>query len=584
MTHVFRSLVAASFATLALAGCAPSTGAEGSSASASTSADGGACLADGETALTLDAFCEGAEEYRAGCDDYVACGLWTDAAACVAAASKYDRCAPDANGDLRKLVALGLVAFDGVRAKQCSERRASRSSCTRGASGAPSTWEPDPACDAVLVGRAREGDACHSNHECADTHMCNGCPGTCVPRPKENQAYVQPSDCAPGLNAYDGRCIRRPSAGESCAPIAPSTQSRWCGSGSVCRGADQVCTPIRFLGESCDASDYCAYGTCSGGTCVRWATRGEACGFSVSGRPCTYEFTCLVNGDSSEGTCGVRANAGETCFDRWCATGLECLTPEGAIARQNPGKCEAPRGVGATCLASRVCADGLFCPGANDVAPANVCARKPTLGEACVSECDGATYCERAPGAARGVCRSKKPVGSACEVGTNQCVGANGWCESGLCVDLDPRAPRCTDARWEAAGSPALDAGAPLAPCSSVDGTREDAGAAAPDGASTTTDDLGHRGSATPDGPNAPAGQSTNRATPTVGPTANGTAGTDANTAGTDANTEGSGCSLARAPRPQNVATAALSLLGTLVFVTRRVLRRRDVRSGASCT
>ena len=304
--------------------------------------------------------------------------------------------------------------------------------------------------------------------------------------------------------------------------------------------------------------------TCSGGTCVRWATRGEACGFS--GRHCAYDLTCLASGDSFEGTCGVRANAGETCFDRWCATGLECVTPDGAIARRDAGKCEAPRGVGAACSDSRVCAGGLWCPGGNDVAPANVCARKPTLGEACVSECDGATYCERASGAARGICRSKKAVGSACEGGVQQCAGEFGWCETGRCVDLDPRAPGCADVRWEAAGSPALDAGAPLGPCSSVEGKGQDAGVAAPDGASATTDDRGH--SSTPDSPKAAAGQSTSATTPSGGPTANATAGTDANT-------EASGCSLGRAPRPRNVPTAAFPIFGALVFVMRRVVRRR---------
>ncbi|MCA9645905.1 MAG: hypothetical protein KC492_34680, partial [Myxococcales bacterium] len=171
-----------------------------------------------------------------------------------------------------------------------------------------------------------------------------------------------------------------------------------------CRGfgesAQPTCCRVYYgpkrVGESCtpsDTLDDCGPGLrCAGGTCV--ALCGDA------GKP----------------------QLGESCEFGSCAAGLWCDDSSGSA------ECAPLPGAGESCNDSFECAAGLNCV---RLQSADVCVIPGALGEACEPY-----TCGDGMGCVEGVCATKKPAGSICEV-DEECFGV---CE-GLC--LDPRPEAC---------------------------------------------------------------------------------------------------------------------------------------------
>ncbi len=200
-----------------------------------------------------------------------------------------------------------------------------------------SHWAERPvqaACTHVFVGKAKEGETCQKDDDCAPTF------GASV-------------GCGRVVGATDGTCrkIPRASSGSSCnlKPEAPFVD--------------------------CDDRSECVLGS-SGSICLGPVAKGGSCSFGATGPGTVATGTCDdgLACDSVKHLCLPPAESGEDCT-RACAKGLVCTYFEGysrcmplpkdgercngqcaGSARCILGVCGAPRAIGEPCSNQNDCA------------------------------------------------------------------------------------------------------------------------------------------------------------------------------------------------------------------------------------
>jgi hypothetical protein len=210
---------------------------------------------------------------------------------------------------------------------------------------------------------------------CAQSLNTAECDGDAVPCDLPKGTLENGFACATALQCSSGYCTGGNGACGVCAPNPRHPAGGVCENPLVdCEAeldcVENVCTPKRREGESCDDTHHCETGrklgslTCVEGTCTLLGLPGEVCQMTEGGNPycgfgtaCTTENVCVLieNGDEGdvcgtfadrvvgcpEGSCEADADdptvshcmnfgkAGESCkkvpgFER-CATGLLCM-------------------------------------------------------------------------------------------------------------------------------------------------------------------------------------------------------------------------------------------------------------------
>ena len=187
----------------------------------------------------------------ATCASFVACGLFSDQATCLAVNG------PTNFVQLTASVAAGKVKYDGHAAAVCLAATASRP-CSR----TDSTYPPPASCGQIFTGTLADHDACIVDGECA-SGLCDR------------------STCG------NERCCRGVCMGAGArAPLGATCGLVPCQDGTYCDG-NAVCSPLRPAGSPCgDAVGSCALGSAcvaavagdtSTAVCGRYPSEGEAC-------------------------------------------------------------------------------------------------------------------------------------------------------------------------------------------------------------------------------------------------------------------------------------------------------------------
>jgi hypothetical protein len=319
-------------------------------------------------------------------------------------------------------------------------------------------------------------------HECVAAVAgadCAGLPLACLTNNDIGYA-IQPNDIWVGPSSYTAAELfpRVPGtlpAGAAC-DLSLQCESGDCSSYQSCG----VCLEDRGVGQACDDTTRCVYGTgCTGGVCVEWGSElGEPCQAPKGSSNCKISLYCPVD------TCVPRLAVGAACSDsvllaQACVEGSKCVegecrtvvtVPDGADCNDAAlcaegtfcmdGSCRAPRaglGEGQDCGIDR-CALGLACS-------YGVCTTAVAAGVACSIDvpCDAGLYCDP-PDTLSGTCRALGAEGEACvhddncapglscygvpdrqchhgERGGADCTmaacGAQFTCLDGICADLD---------------------------------------------------------------------------------------------------------------------------------------------------
>jgi hypothetical protein len=220
----------------------------------------------------------------------------------------------------------------------------------------------DPGCDeACCVGRCRVpaeplalGEPCGGGARCVDEGFCaadpnTGAPTVCTPRVAAGEPCPNFEPCAPGAECDGATCVEVPvrAEGEPCGFEAGT-----CAEGLECNGgadAGARCVRPAALGAPCDPAGPVR--------CARFDTRcdpvrrlcellpgpGAACD-----QACRGHASCQYSGggpDAAVGTCVAYATLGDACGDDspGCLGWLECQSGRCARPEASPGPvCEVP--------------------------------------------------------------------------------------------------------------------------------------------------------------------------------------------------------------------------------------------------
>ncbi len=156
-----------------------------------------------------------------------------------------------------------------------------------------------PACRNMMRGSKAQGEPCEYSAECGGGLICFTVTGDafgdyqCVPEGTSGSHCVTDNQCQAGLfcvGESDGYC------GELGGQFAPCVYSSQCEPGLLCTSTNG-CQPPKMLGDSCDFTDVCDYGTGCGfatDTCILIGQYNEAC---------TDSYTCDGRCDQTTGTC-----------------------------------------------------------------------------------------------------------------------------------------------------------------------------------------------------------------------------------------------------------------------------------------
>lgn len=427
--------------------------------------DGGPDAAVGDASVPADARAVIEATIAIACDS-VAYGACTVAATCACPLSSPTppdelaacmgsfraSCASSIRSNLTDALALvGTVDEDAV-ARCIAMRRAAHDHCL---SPIAAEAELPLPCTQAITLAIPLGGACHYGG-----FLCAGGEGwcgsdLCRPIPSTEGA---PCDlvCGHGLACVAGQC----------AP--PSPTGGWCADHGDCETdvcIGNVCGAPLEVGAPCTETERCATGaTCIGGLCARADVAcsvvddPSTCGARAScvgdvrrwctplgtdGASCLRDYECIdaLTCDSRvafPGTCGPRAELGESCARRSCVDGLRCLTrtDEGTVT------CEVQLPLGASCAYVLEGMTGLMCEGGACVG--GVCQPMPEAGETCgdglYELCAPGLFCRREIGSR--ICTPLRAIGEPC-FEDHHCT-PDGYCESGYaCLPRAPLAGSC---------------------------------------------------------------------------------------------------------------------------------------------
>jgi len=272
----------------------------------------------------------------------------------------------------------------------------------------------------LCVPRLPDDQPCRQDEQCA-SGFCNTRTGACDPDGYTGDVCSADEDCRLGFCRPEERVCGK-LAGESCGaryplnedqclasvcvsgtcvhPAAPgeSCKGRGCQVGA-CDGDRDVCAKTCSRSGDCSSDEFCNGWGCTGkradGAQCSWhgQCQSGACLWSgICGRAAPIGGTCANSGDCEQrygycgsGTCKVFASPGGPCDApgacRWpyrCVDGrceketLVCEAgPAGGLCRQSvceegaycdtSYRCVRSKPLGAACLESRECGDGLYC-------------------------------------------------------------------------------------------------------------------------------------------------------------------------------------------------------------------------------
>jgi hypothetical protein len=260
----------------------------------------------------------------------------------------------------------GRARYSGAAARACVDGIAGASCDVT----SPTGRGPPNACQAIVAGAGRFGDACALDDECVSRHCalrdCGMacCTGSCTPEPP-------PAGAALGEPCTSAGCV----AGAFCDPeshrcAAFGTAGTACEVRAACQyGLDCIdgrCAAPPMLGQPCTSACRDLGTTCSSvtHTCVAVGLVGAPCGIGTE--DCAPEYVCDRTGHCSAGIAlGQPCGVGDQCAD----DGAACDAPPGELT----GVCGLPKPDGSTCARDSVC-DSLHCdPLTSRCTPEPVC-------------------------------------------------------------------------------------------------------------------------------------------------------------------------------------------------------------------
>lgn len=305
----------------------------------------------------------------------------------------------------------------------------------------------------VCALRARDGENCFSDAECAEGLVCDWADGTCTAGALSGETcgFSDPANplpgtenirCAAGLNCdpVTSVCV-----GGFCAPGSPcgdvfgdsdcpetyfcvgnfATQATCqrpgaefapCSKGDDCQSTycdpfEEVCASLLAAGEACFENTECESGFCSGGLCNPSFGAGQPCP-SQDSAECQGGFCDTA--DPANPVCTAYSPEGGL-----CPIGFECDPDAGLLCVD--GVCLLPPFAnGTSCTNSAQC-ESLSCF-------QDVCESGAVIGATCriddpaVQPCILGSFCEAPAGTQDGVCAELRRSGSACE-NSDQCWG-----------------------------------------------------------------------------------------------------------------------------------------------------------------
>jgi hypothetical protein len=199
-----------------------------------------------------------------------------------------------------------------------------------------------------------------------------------------------------------------------------------------------VCTDRNQAGELYCMERICPVGlACFPGdppVCRPGLDVGEAC--SSTWQQCKSGLTCPSRSDPfsapDAGTCRPLAQAGEDCYDRYCADGLNCVSTGMTACRSTVGRGEpcsicrptVGRGEPCTVTTGSECELGLYCLGWT-----HACGDRSPLAGPCATDddCEGGLYCADESK----TCRGWKDNGEPCT--RDMECRYSGPCDNGFC-------------------------------------------------------------------------------------------------------------------------------------------------------
>ena len=448
----------------------------------------GRAVIEAAIAMACDSFAYGSCTVVATC----ACPLSSptppdELAACMG--SFRASCASSVRSYLTDARALAGTVDEDAVARCIAMRRAAHDHCLPPV--ADSSELPLPCTQAITLAIPLGGACSYGGFFCAGGDgWCDG--DLCSPIPSTEGAPCDPV-CGHGLACVSGQCAPPSPTGGGCAnngdcetdlcignvcgtPLevgAPCTETELCATGATC--IDGRCARADVACSIVDEPSTCGARASCAGDVRRWCrpllAEGGSC---VRDLECMAPLTCDFR-LAVPGTCGPRAELGESCARRGCVDGLRCLTrtDEGTMT------CEVPLPLGASCAHMLEGTTGLMCDGGACVD--GVCRPRPEAGEPCgdgiyelcapglfclreigirmctplraIREpcfedryCTPDTYCEAGYG-----CLPRVPLAGSCDCGPTGCpscfagllcVGATG---ASRCVEPPRVGERCHD-------------------------------------------------------------------------------------------------------------------------------------------